>query len=190
MAYVYHRKHDLRGTVLLPLNALATVHPDVYATAKAKYAGRERLMEYVIPLLGVRWNDVVHCAPIHPHLVYTAWREAGGAPRSTEWFKIPVERLPAERTVWFGYRTDFSPDAGELPPDADFEAFDPARFRELEGLPAATLAAYREQLALGRLPLRFVRVPHVLVAGPIDVADLEEIEWSSPPDGVAERMMR
>jgi hypothetical protein len=77
-----------------------------------------------------------------------------------------------------------------LPPDADFEAFDPARYRELEGLPAAAPAAYREQRALGRPPLLFVRVPHVLVAGPIEVSDLEVIDWSRPPAGAAEGSAR
>jgi hypothetical protein len=52
------------------------------------------------------------------------------------------------------------------------------------GLPAATLAAYREPLARGRPPLLFVRVPRVLVVGP------EAIEWSSPPGGVAESTVR
>jgi hypothetical protein len=182
MECVYHQKRDFRGTRLLPLHALAEEYPDLYRAARAKYAGRERLMDYVVPVLGVRWNDVIHCAPIHPRLVYLALRKAGASPEPREWFQIPVQRLPVERTVWFGYRTTFSPFEGDFPPDDEFEPFDPARYRELDRLPAKTLAYYREEVRQGRQPLlRFQHVPHVLVAAPIEVSDVGVIEWSRRP---------
>jgi hypothetical protein len=179
MEFIYHRKRNFRGTRLLPLHALAEEYPDLYHAAIAKYSGREGLMDYVIPVLGVRWNDVIHCAPIHPRLVYAALREAGASLEPREWFQIPVRRLPVERTVWFGYRKTFSPFDGEFPPDDEFEPFDPTRYRELDRLPDKTFAYYREEVELERQPvLLFKHVPHVLVAAPIDVSDVGVVEWS------------
>ena len=35
----------------------------------------------------------------------------------------------------------------------------------------------------GERPLMFVHIPHVLVAGPIDVTGLRTVSWDEPPDG-------
>jgi hypothetical protein len=57
--FVYHQlASDFRGTVLLPLNHLATVYPDIYAREAQKYAGREGVMSYRVPhLLNVAVDD-------------------------------------------------------------------------------------------------------------------------------------
>ena len=61
MPFVYHiRSADFRGTTLYPLNRLRDRYPDVYEAQRAKYRGREWLLEARVPLLDVLWNDVIH----------------------------------------------------------------------------------------------------------------------------------
>ena len=180
--YVYHRRAPgFRGETIYPLHALAERFPDLYDAQRAKYAGREALMDNIVPLLGRRWNDVVHCAPIHPHRVYRALAEAGDAPQLGErrqFFRIPVGRLAGVRAVWFTYPADERP---AFPIGADQVAwFDPTRYEELTAVPPRTCAYYRAELAAGRPPLLYRHVPHVLVDGPIDVADVDIIEWHQP----------
>jgi hypothetical protein len=189
MQHVYHWKPPgFRGAVIYPLNQLRAVYPDRYEAAAAKYRGREWLMDEVIPLLGVRWNDVVHCAPIHPRHVYVALQRHDPQPvAAREWFRIPVARLRPHRVVYYKHR--FLP---PLPPAprtaadqaayaADFEPFAEARYRELAALPAATIAHFESALAGGRRPLLFNWVPHILVDGTIDVSGVAVVEWSRPP---------
>jgi hypothetical protein len=180
MAAVYHIKRDFRGTTLYPLNLLQDVYPDAYAAQRAKYHGREGLMEYRIPLLDVRWNDVIFCAPLHPYHVYAALLEAGGRPDpALTWFQIPLERLRQKRVAYLTYVAT----GMNNPADTDVEVFTPATYRELTHLPARTGAYYRAEIGAGRRPLLFHGVPHVLVEGTLDVADLPVLLWSRRPDG-------
>lgn len=182
MSFVYHRRHpDFRGETLYPLNALAELHPDLYAGQAVKYRGREVLMESVLPLLNVRWNDVIHCSPIHPHLVFRALVEAGSIVQVTgeqEFFKIPLTRLEGQRVIWFTFPDTVAPPYAWRPESAAW--FDPARYEELRRVPDRTIAHYGSEAAAGRMPLTYSGIPHVLVVGPIDVAGLDGIWWSQP----------
>lgn len=155
----------MRGETLYPLNALRTVHPDLYDDQKRKYVGREELLDLRIPVLGVLWNDALHLAPIHPSPLAAAWRAAGleSPAWEREFFEIPVERIDASRAVWFG--------RGALPLD-DVVPFEPNRYRELTQPPPTYDAYLREYRERGRRPRPFAYLPHVLVAAPIDVAGL------------------
>ena len=180
MKFVYHMAPaDFRGTTLYPLNQLRSIHPDLYEAGRQRYVGRERIMQAVIPSLGVLWNDVVHCAPIHPARVRAALAETGNRTRDRRWFKIPGDRLEGLPVVWYSYKS--VPDRL----DSDFESFDPARYQELHELPPETQAYYAECSRAGRPPLLFHLVPHVLVAGPIDVDGVELVDWSVPVEPVS-----
>lgn len=179
MQYVYHGKQaGFRGSTIYPLNRLKEVHPDLYAMQAAKYGGREWVMDTVVSHLGLRWNDVIHCAPIHPHLIFLALQRAGAA-RSPDvtWFKIPVDRIAESRAVYLEQR---SPGLGLEA--ADYAPFSRGRYRELTAVPDGAIAYYAEMVGQGRRPLLFQGVPHVLVADPIDVAGVEVIAWGTPPD--------
>jgi hypothetical protein len=154
----------MRGETLYPLNALRTVHPDLYDDERRKYVGREKLLDLRIPILDVLWNDALHLAPIHPLHLARVWRAAGLESPAWErdFFEIPVERIDAKRTVWFA--------RGALP--LDVEPFEPGRYRELMQPPPAYDAYLREYQDRGRHPRPFAHLPHVLVAAPIDVAGL------------------
>lgn len=74
--FVYHRKSkNFVGDTIFPLNHLP--FPEVKTREQKKYQGRESLLETKIPPLDCLWNDVIHCTPVHPSIVYSALREAG-----------------------------------------------------------------------------------------------------------------
>jgi hypothetical protein len=68
------------------------------------------------------------------------------------------------------------------PPREEFEPFDFHRYVPLEEAPPAHLAYLRRMKAQNKRPLMFVHVPHILVAGPIDVAGLRVVAWDEPPE--------
>jgi hypothetical protein len=62
MPYVYHLcADDFRGDELLPLNLLATRFPDIHDREMRKWSGRESVVRFAVPHLGVAWGDTVTC---------------------------------------------------------------------------------------------------------------------------------
>ncbi|BEP16501.1 hypothetical protein acdb102_48120 [Acidothermaceae bacterium B102] len=187
---VYHAvPPSMTGTVLFPLNQLRLTQPELYDRQVAKYSGREQVLQFRIPGLGIRWNDALHCAPIHPYWVAKARAEAGVVTSNfaTECFRIPLERFrqhPAaffeNATFWINGRP--GEDMPDEPPPEEFSAFDESRYRELDDVPAAYPAFLAEMASLGRRPLTFPTIPHVLVAGPIDITGLEVVTAEVEPD--------
>ena len=58
------------GRACSPLNALRVAHPDVYDRECAKWAGRESVLQWQVPHLGVAWGDTVNLAALDPvHLL-------------------------------------------------------------------------------------------------------------------------
>src|SRR4051812_32918666 len=83
MAVVYHGfPRDMIGSVLYPLHRLQAIAPDRYAFQKAKYAGREAVLDYRIPCLGLLFNDTVHCSALHPYYLFRARQERGFNPEA------------------------------------------------------------------------------------------------------------
>ena len=157
-------------------------------SASSPGAGREHAPEQTVPGLGLRSTDVVHCAPVHPARVFAALAATGHRPRERRWFRIPLDRLRPHPVIWYRYARP-----AHLAPATDFAPFDPARYQELGGLPAGTLEYYAGCARAGRPALLFHLVPHVLVAGPLDVTGVERVDWSStlppspPPAGGGDR---
>jgi len=190
---VYHAvPPSMTGTVLFPLNQLRLTQPELYERQVAKYGGREQVLEFRIPGLGVLWNDALHCAPIHPYWVAKARGEAAVVTSNfgTDCFRIPLERISQHPTAYFRNATFWingrpGEDMPDEPPTEEFSAFDASRYRELPGVPEAYPRFLAEMASLGRRPLTFPTIPHVLVAGPIDVAGLEIVtaEAEPPPAG-------
>jgi hypothetical protein len=182
--FAYHtRPPELRGHTLEPLSTLRARHPDLHAAASAKYAGARAVnLTIRVPILDVGWDDVVHLLPLHPSHVYRSLQAAALAPAPQRFFRIPLDRLPRARTLWFRFTPDLRPDEqlGQ-PPATDFEPFDPARYRELPSLPARTAAYHRAAAAVALRPSPFRFIPQLLVAAPIDVTALTTLDWSDPP---------
>jgi hypothetical protein len=191
---VYHgAPADLVGDRLVSLYALEAVAPAVFRREISKYAGRESAPEYVIPGLGRRFNDTVHCAPIHPWYIFQARIAEGLVPSGPmserDYYRIPVSSLAGSRVVWYQARTiwlNAAPgEEGQVPgspPVDEFEPFDAARYSELTAILPAYRPRLRESIATGRRPLMFVHIPHVLVAGSIDLAGATVVDPWTPPD--------
>jgi hypothetical protein len=192
--YVYHgAPAQLVGHHLVPLYGLEAVDPVAFRRELAKYAGRESAPEFIIPGLGRRFNDTVHCAPIHPWYIVQArigeGLEIGGPLLERTTYRIPVSSITVNPVVWYSARTLWingapgeQDEAPAEPPADEFEPFDDERYAELTAVPAAYRARIRDSLSRGRRPLMFVHIPHVLVAGAIDLSDAEVVDPLRPPD--------
>jgi hypothetical protein len=193
---VYHGvPREMVGEVFYPLTELQAIAPAIHARERQKYAGREAVLEFEIPGIGTPFNGTVHCASLHPNRLFEARREAGldppPRPAPPAWatglaYEIPLERILAHPVVWYSWKTLWVNGApGEnvplAPPPEEFEPFDPDRYRPLDRAPDAHLAYLRQMAARGARPLMFVHVPHVLVAGPIDVSGVRVVGWDEPP---------
>ena len=181
MPFVYHLcADDFRGTSLFPLNALRVAHPDVYDRECAKWAGRESVLQWHVPHLGVAWGDTVNLAALDPvHLIQA--RKRLGVPYSRllerRVVRIPVQRIAHQPAVVYDSRSHWlNSRPGEkvrsTPPEDEFTPFDAGTYQELLETPQLHLEYLREQLAAGQPALGFVFVRHVLVAGPVDISGL------------------
>jgi hypothetical protein len=183
------------GEVLYPLNQLAAVNSKAYAFQKSKYAAREAALDFRIPGIDLLLGDTVHCASVHPYCVFRARTEAGiditihkaGSWLTGMFFAIPLERIMHHPVVWYSATTLWingapGEDVPAVAPADEFEPFDPARYRELPDVPETHVAYLRRMKERGQRPLMFVHVPHVFVAGPIDVSGLRPLPWDQPPE--------
>jgi hypothetical protein len=67
MPYLYHMcADDFRGDELLPLNLLALRFPEIHDREMRKWAGRESVIRFAVPHLGVTWGDTVNLAALDP----------------------------------------------------------------------------------------------------------------------------
>ena len=186
MKVVYHGvPKDMAGHVLYPLNQLRVIAPEAYQFQKSKYAGRESVLGYRIPGLNLFFNDTIHCAAVNPSRLCDA-RQQLGIPQPTMmsglFFAIPLERIMVHRVVWYSGKTlwiNGAPDEDVplVPPNDEFEPFNPQAYRELSEPTPAHLAYLKRMKHAGKRPLMFVHIPHILVAGPIDVSGLTPICW-------------
>jgi hypothetical protein len=182
MPYLYHMcADDFRGDELLPLNLLATRLPDIHDREMRKWAGRESVIRFAVPHLGVTWGDTVNLAALDPARLVEARRRLG-VPFSSllqrSVLRIPLERIAGQAAVvydsrahWRNSRPDWG-DVPDVPPQSDFTPFDPATYEELTEVPSLHLDYLVEQRDAGVPALGFVFVRHVLVAGGVDVTGL------------------
>jgi hypothetical protein len=190
MAFLYHgQPPDMRGETLYPLNRLKSIDPVLYERGRAKYKGREAVLEFRIPLIDVLWNDTLHLSTIHPYHLAAAWREVGLWTPFWEraFFRIPMDRIAAHQCVWFASESFWVNNSPAehvplAPPPEEFTLFDPTAFEEAGEAPASYYGYLRRQQRRGRPPLQFPKIPHVLVPGSIETAGLMLVRADAPPD--------
>ena len=196
MTTVWHGvPRDMIGETLFPLGQLNALDVGLYDEQRAKYAGREQVLDYRVPLLGCGFLDTIHCSSVHPHRIYQARRDAGfdvPARSAAGWgiglaFEIPLERILVNPTLWYAWRTPWvngypDEEVALAPPSEEFEMFDPQRYWPLADVPDLHRAYLARRSADGRRALTFVHIPHVLVAGPIDVHGCRVVRWEEPPE--------
>lgn len=171
----------MRGTTLYPLNGLRERFPDLYVRERKKFDGRESVLEYVVPGLGVPWADTVNLSALDPRHLVSARRRLG-VPLSRllerRVARIPVERFSGIPAVVYNSASHWinsSPaeDVPLTPPDEEFSIFDASTYAELSNVPQLHLDYLKRQMDRREPALGFVFIRHVLVAGPIDLSGIE-----------------
>jgi hypothetical protein len=196
VTFVYHAVPTaMVGEVIYPLNELARVAPTAYQLQRGKYTGREAVLHADIGN-GRLFNDTVHCSPLHPYRLFFVRRQLGFNPPPARahddrgigglFFEIPTERIVTHPTMWYRWETPWingypGEDVAATPPLDEFEPFDAERYQELPDVPDAHRDYLGRMKNDRRRPLMFVHIPHVLVAGPIDIRGLRVTRWDKPP---------
>jgi len=181
MPFVYHLcADDFRGTTLYPLHRLRDKHPDIYELERPKWDGRESVLTFEVPYLGVPWGDTVNLAALDPVYLVAARRRLGVAFSGLlerRVVRIPVERLVGRDAVIYDSRSHWlnsrpGQNVPATPLEDEFAPFDPSTYEELADVPQLHLDYLVEQREAGEPALGFVFVRHVLVAGPVDISGL------------------
>jgi hypothetical protein len=162
----------LLGTALYPLNELAGRAHEAWLRERAKYDGRERVLEQRLPLLDCLWNDVLHLSPVHPGELAEALEAAGLELERRRFFEVDAARLDPGRTLVFLNSTDRE----HRFDDGQWSWFEPGLVSPLTRLPEATRAYYAQCARAGASPRLFAYVPHVLFRGSLDVTGLRVVE--------------
>lgn len=170
---LYHRAvRDVRGEVLLSLNALRVTYPDVYARAVQKYTGREALLtEPVLPLDGL-WTDVLFFSPVHPKGLLDAVRASGREIPPVRFWAVNAALLePGRACVHFvkpWKNGIYAP-----PQPEDYAPFN-AEILEQVSVPSPETLGRLSMLPLHAPLILWSDVPHVLYRGQIPLTDLQE----------------
>lgn len=174
MKYLYHRvPKDFQGNIIYPLNVLKETLPNVYEREVKKYKGRENLLEIQIPPLNVLWNDVIHLAAVHPSEIKRALVEAGREDGfEMKYFQIDPALLEAEKATVYLYIQENNDDISR---EDNFKPFFLADIEDLSLMPQATKEYYRELIPIGKHPLLYHRIPHILYRGSIDITGCKVI---------------
>jgi len=70
MLFVYHLcPVDMHGHTLLSLNGLKAERPDLYDRERPKWDGRESVLTWRVPHLGVPWADTDNLSALDPRLL-------------------------------------------------------------------------------------------------------------------------
>lgn len=185
MAFAYHLcSPDFEGDILYSLDSLRSALPHIYERERQKYNGRETVLDYEVPLLGITWTQTVNLSALDPRLLIEE-RKRLGVPLSRlqtrNLVAIPIERLAKSRCVryassehWINSRPG-DPNVPLTPPQKDFSEFDASTYHEPLSVPKEHTKYLVEQNEKGEVPLGFVFIPHLLVAHAIDISGLERI---------------
>jgi hypothetical protein len=171
MNYVYHgAPEQMVGRELIPLNQMRDTHPELYALHRAKYEGREEILERQIPLLDCLWNDVLQFLPLHPAKVFKLQVELGLIPKvpSYKFFEIDPSLFDSEKAVIF-----FKSAPGEE--NVEVKWFKDVDLAAIQEIPQATVDYYKTLVGSGELPFNYQFIPHIVYKGSIDVSKTQII---------------
>jgi len=174
MLYLYHRvPQSMQGNILYPLNLLKENYPEIYNQEVQKYDKREYLLKVKIPPLNCLWNDVLHLSPINPKDIKNALLEAGADLKNNfSFYQIDPSYLDKNNTTVYLYGPDSN--LNQINSD-DFENYDPKNIKKYSKIPSDTKKYYRELISMGKKPLLFYRLPHILYKGTINITELKVI---------------
>lgn len=172
--YLYHQvPKNMEGAVLYPLNQLKDRLPALYQEKVRKYDGREHVMETRIPYLDCLWNDVLHFTAVPPQEIKKAFQELGKNPEF-RFYKVDPHLLEPENTVVYLYKYTYDEVSREKKfSKENFEPYNPDAIEQFSRLPQTTKDYYKHMFEQGKRPLMYVRVPHILYKGTLDISSLE-----------------
>ncbi|MGE7133333.1 group-specific protein [Lysinibacillus xylanilyticus] len=185
MDYVYHMiPKKMTGEVLISLNEIKLIHPELYKTYSKKYSDypeRPSLLLKSIPKLNCLWNDVIFLLPLHPYYVYEALNSLGvSIKKDLMFYEIPTERLMNNKnTVYFYNKEDYLGPASDIPYE-EIQIIDIISYPECLALPLDTLAYFTEEHKKGVNFGMFAHIPHILSLGNINIKGVNKINWCAP----------
>ena len=167
--------NQMVGTVLYALNELVRVDRSAWERERAKYAGRERVLEIRVPPLECLWNDVLHLSPVHPADIVAELRAVGLEPHRSRFFELDAADLDAARTVVFLNQRESSSDEIDA---SQWLPFELDALPALAGFNEASRRYYRECAETGTRPLLWGYLPHVCHRGALETRDLPILDVS------------
>lgn len=176
---LYHmRPPCLRGTSLVPLNALHEIDPDLHAQGIAKYRGREAIPERPLPELNCRWGDCVQFSTVHPAMIRAAFIDTGHdwPRRGIRFLVVDADRAgftTDDTAIWL-YK-DAGPTTDMAAAKTDVVPYTADRIAHLTTLHDRTVGYLREMKAADRRPFLFVGIPHVLHRGAVSLDHMGEL---------------
>lgn len=137
-----------------------------------KYAGREYLTRYRIPILDCLWNDVLFLFAVNPKEIIDALVAAGGTPFiKMSCYKIDAEFIDPKKAVIYLHIYEDGIDGAN---ERNFVSYKPQEAVKLSVMPESTKDYYVEMLGRGKWPpLVFHKIPHILYKGTFDVSQSE-----------------
>ncbi len=166
MYFLYHGvPNPMIGNLLIPLNQMKSLMPDIREKNLEKYEGREKILERKIPLLNCLWNDVVQFLPLHPQKVFKLQQELGLIPSLPPYifYEIDLNSLDPKKTaVYFKTAPEEENTEVKWLSEVDLAA--------LQEIPEATVAYYKTLIGTGELPFNYQFIPHVLYQGAVDIS--------------------
>jgi hypothetical protein len=186
VAYVYHRKPDnMIGSTLYPLNRLKDINTAAYDFHKEKYSYRLHLMETILPIIGCKWNDVLHMCPVDIGEIVDArrqiFRSYGHASKHLHnrkagfsYYKINIDKL--NKDLLFVYdRKDAKPNGSEDIIKCFYTWVDGKDLISSK-LPKGQVEYFHACAQDENLvPYLFTAISHVFYYGTIDTEGLEEV---------------
>lgn len=160
---------NMRGKILYPLNSMRVKYPDIFEQQMRKYAGREYLTRYRIPILNCLWNDVLFFSAVNPKEIIDALVAAGGTPfMKINYYRIAPELIDPEKAAIYLYSYDDRVGGADK---RNFIPYDPKQLEKISLMPKATIDYYTEMLGRGKCHLlAFYKIPHVLYKKPLDIS--------------------
>ena len=171
MMYLYHSvPKNLQGNILYPLNALKEKYPDIYEQQVSKYVGREHITQQRIPILDCLWNDVLHFSAANPKEIKQALIEAERNPDFTmNYYQVYPKLIEPKNAIVYLYAHDCNKDKMN---EEDFTSYNPDEVAKFSSMPQATKDYYRGMIGMGKRPLLYHKIPHILYKGTLDITDL------------------
>ncbi len=165
----HHMPPNMHGDILYPLNQMKDSMPEIYNQAISKYTGREHLTQKIIPILNCKWNDVLHFTAVPPSIIRQAREAVGIKMPPAQYFEIDPLLLESKNTIIY---LDKVTTINSSISAEDCLPYNPHNIAPYTELPGETKLYYKKVVALGKHPLMYVKVPHILYHGTLYIKNI------------------